>query len=182
LFLTLRPAPYPDPAPGLDTVEVSIEFEPAPGSYASEMSSDNPTRQLTDLSATAFPSLPPGGTDAGPSFDLPVRPTFNPRTPSLRLDALGAMLDCLTVEDMSHEATKHPPRARPPCPYANLPLRAPLAGFELNGSESNRDAFRTGDDYRTFKTIQPMFDESLFPEKVPQANRDLKKWIMGLFH
>jgi hypothetical protein len=40
----------------------------------------------------------------------------------------------------------------------------------------------TGDDYRTFKTIRPMFDESLFPEKKPQANRALEKWFMGLFH
>jgi hypothetical protein len=36
-------------------------------------------------------------------------------------------------------------------------------------------------DYRTFKTIQPIFDESLFPDKVPEGNRAFKGWFRGLF-
>jgi hypothetical protein len=57
-----------------------------------------------------------------------------------------------------------------------------MAKLETSESESNGGALRTGVDYRAFKTILPLFDESLFPEKAPQANRALKQWFMGLFH
>jgi hypothetical protein len=35
-------------------------------------------------------------------------------------------------------------------------------------------------DYRTFKTIQPVFDESLLPQEIPPANRALESWIVRL--
>ncbi len=57
-----------------------------------------------------------------------------------------------------------------------------MAKLETNESEPSGGALRTGVDYRAFKTILPLFDEALFPEKAPQANRALKQWFMGLFH
>ena len=170
--MTLRPAPYPDPEPNVETVEVSIEFEP-------------PRQKSADISAAPPKSPPPSDGPADGNarrlFELPARPTFNPHAPSLGLDPLGALRDCLSVEGSGHETSKHPPRAPSPCAYADLSGRAPATGYQPNESGSNGGAFRTGDDYRTFKTIQPMFDESLFPEKAPQANRALKKWFLGLF-
>src|SRR5262249_29302269 len=118
----------------------------------------------------------------GHVFDLPARPTFNSHTRSPQLDMLGAMLDCLTVDGSSRGASKDPLRPHPPCAYANLALRVPVTKFQKDASESTEGALRADEAYRTFKTIQPLFDESLFPEKVPEANRALKKGIMGLFH
>ena len=166
LLMLLRPVPYPDPAPTVMTVEVSIEPEQAPGSGP-------------DVTARAPPSEGPGSMRQ--TFDLPARPSFKFVEQFLGIDRLGAMLDCLTVGGLSREAPGQPPRAHRPCAYADLALGPPMIKLPAEESESGESAARIGADYRTFKTIQPMFDESLFPEKKPQANRALKKWFMGLF-
>lgn len=188
LFLTLRPAPYTDPAPTFEAVEVSIVPEPSPGGRPNELSADNPG----DVSAMPFPSLTRRDATATPQpsdwpdgsmrsmFDLPDPPAFGTHALSPGLDMLGAMLDCLA--DSSHEGPRRRLHAHPPCPYADVPFRAPMPRLEPNQSEPNGGALRTGVDYRAFKTILPLFEESLFPEKAPQANRALKQWFMGLFH
>jgi hypothetical protein len=196
LLLALRPVPLPDPAPTVETIEVSIESEQALGSRRpNELSGNNPRERPVDVSAMPFPSLIrpdvtatgppsdwPGSVNAGHFYDVPAQPIFKPRTRSLVLDMLGTMLDCLAVEGSSRGASRHPLRAHPPCVSADLPLRAPVTMSPSNASESSGSAFRTSDDYRTFKPVRPIFDESLFPEKIPQANRALEKWITGLFH
>jgi hypothetical protein len=188
LFLTLRPAPYADPAPTFEAVEVSIVPEPSSGSRPNELSANNPG----DVSAMPFPSLTRRDVTATPQpsdwpdvsmrgmFDLPAPPAFGTHALAPGLDMLGAMLDCL--EDSRHEGPRRPLHAHPPCPYADVPFRSPMAKLETSQSESSGGALRTGVDYRAFKTIPPLFDESLFPEKAPQANRALKQWFMGLFH
>ncbi len=195
LLLALRPVPDPDPAPTVVAVEVSMEPEQPSGSRPNALSGNTPPERPADASAIRFPSLNqtdvgatappsdgPGNVDPGHVFDLPARPTFNSRPLSPELDRLGAMLDCLTVEGLSRGASKDPHRPYPPCAYADLALRAPVAKLQKDASGSNEGALWADEAYRTFKTIQPLFDESLFPEKVPEANRALKKGFMGLFH
>jgi hypothetical protein len=192
LLLVLRPSPYPEPATTVMPVEISIEPEGVPSSPRPDEPSSNIARQMSaDVSAMPLPSpirpdaaaMAPSsnwseGVNAGRVFDLPAEPAFKSRAPEL--DMLGAMLDCLAVERSSRGASREPLRAHPPCAWADLAFRTPLKRFQAGESEANESAFH-GDDYRTFKTILPLFDESLFPYKVPQANRALKRGFMGLF-
>ena len=138
-----------------------------------------PSLTRRDVTATPRPSDWPDASTRD-MFDLTAPPAFRTHALSPGLDMLGRMLDCL--EDPSHEGPRRPLRAHPPCPYADVPFRAPMAKLETSESESNGGALWTGVDYRAFKTILPLLDESLFPEKAPQANLALKQWFMGLFH
>lgn len=186
LLTLLRPVPYPDgPAPTVVAVEVSIEAEPPSGRRPNASSGQTPSERDVssligpDVTAAGSPSDRPGPTRG--MFDLPAQPTFTSPTQSLGFDGLGDMLDCLTVEGLKRRASRDPLRAHPPCAYTDLALRAPVPKLPTDAFESSGSELRTGADYRTFKTIQPMFDESLFPEKKPETNRALKKWFMGLF-
>jgi hypothetical protein len=187
--------PYPDPPPTVVPVEISIEPEGAPEeSRRSNALSDNNAREtsaavLAMPSSSASPDIPatppssdwPGGVNAGHLLDLPAPPTFKSGTRSHGLDMLGTMLDCLTVEGFSRQTPGRPLREHPPCTWTNLPLRAPVTRFPTDEPEPQEGALWADEGYRTFETIRPMFDESLLPKKVPQANRALKKWFMELF-
>jgi hypothetical protein len=170
LFLALRPEPYPDPVPTVLAVEVSIEVEPPSGSRPNASSA-----QTLEMPADVSSLIGPNVTAAGPSsdrpastrgmFNLPARPTFTSPAPSLGFDKLGAMLDCLTVEGLTRGASRNPLHPPPPCAYADLALRPPVPKSPTDAFESSGSELRTGADYRAFKTIQPLFDESLFPRR-----------------
>jgi hypothetical protein len=187
VLLAFRPAPYPDPAPTFEAVEVSIVPDATPDGRPNEPSGNNPGASPGNVSTVPFPSLTRWDATATgqPSdrpdvprgaFGLPAQPTF--KSPAPGLDMLGTMLDCQAVE--GREASRRPLHPHPPCAYADLALRAPVTKFQTDVPGSTDGAW-ADEAHRTFKTIQPLFDESLFPEKVPQANRVLRQWITGLF-
>ncbi len=178
VLLTIRPQPYP--APREEMIEVSIEPEEAPDRHRSNGPSDAIAGdRRADASATAGPSNGSGGVNAGYAFSVPARPAFELPAQSSLSDALRRMLDCL-AQGSNNEAAARRRDMRPPCLFAGLPLRAPVMP-STNGSESDENGVRAGDDYRHFKTERPMFDELLLPDKVPEANRALKSWFAGLF-
>lgn len=166
VLLTIKPALYP--APKEEMIEVSLEPDEAPD------------RRRLNGAAAALPSNGPGDGNPGHAFSLPAPPTFKLSAQSLLSDALRRMLDCLAIEGSSDGAAARRREARPPCLFAGVPLRAPVMP-STNAPESDGNGVRAADDYRHFKTERPMFDESLFPDKVPEGNRALKSWFAGLF-
>jgi hypothetical protein len=180
LLMFKPPQPFATPPEPFE-VSILIEDDPRPGIPPRTSPSDGsigwsamplPGPNRPDVAATASPSSWP--VDAGRLFDVPGLSTSRFHAPSPVLDQLGAMLDCLAAEGSARR--QH--RPRPPCAFADVPFRAPGTMFPTNVRESN---VRAGDDYRNFETIRPLFDESLFPDKVPPANRAFEKRIMGLF-
>ena len=107
--------------------------------------------------------------------------TFRPRTRALAFNTLANMLDCFAVGISTRDASGHEHGAHSPCalddPLVRAHVTMPSPIYAAQASEISAD-----NDYRTFKTIQPVFDESLFPDKVPEANRTLKRSISGWFH
>jgi hypothetical protein len=177
VLLTIRPQPYP--APTEEMIEVSFEPEAPDRRRSNEPSGAIPGDRQADASATAGPSNGPGGVTAGYAFSVPARPAFELPAQFPLSDALRRMLDCL-AQGSNDRAAARRRDLRSPCLFAGLPLRAPVMP-STNGSESNENGVRAGDDYRHFKPERPMFDESLLPDKVPEANRALKSWFAGLF-
>ena len=86
------------------------------------------------------------------------------------------MLDCLTPGRSRRGESKRSLPAHPPCPSEYPFLRAPVMR-DLPMDASQPSVKNSDSDYRTFETIQPLFDESLLHQEVPPANRALKNWI-----
>jgi len=182
-LVTLWPTPFP--APDLDVIEVSIVTEQPPSRAAANnknirMPPDGPADIPAAPALTSTdPSAP--GTASSPNwsgmdhaFDVPARPAFRADTQALAPDALAGMLDCLGLGGSTRGASGRP--SHPPCP-SNDPLLPAHVLTVLAADEWQPSEISAGDDYRNFKPIQPGFDESLFPDKVPPANRALEKWI-----
>jgi hypothetical protein len=188
----LKVAPYSPPR--LDVVEITLVPAQVLGSARANdpVSAGIPVDRQVDVSVSSFLSLThpniaagrssqnwPGSIDSGHAFDLPVPDTFKSRSPARAFDALANMLDCFAV-GATRDASERSPRAHSPCASDDQLLRAhvtvPSLTYAAQAGEIGADS-----DYRTFKTIEPTFDESLFPDKVPDANRVLKRSIFGLF-
>lgn len=178
VLLMHNPVPYP--APPLDTIEISIVPEQPPTSpYAKNMFAGTASEAL--LQSSTSPKVAATGlTSDWPrmdhSFDMPVPSTFRPHTRGLAFDTLAAMLDCLTPGGSRRGESKRLLPAHPPCPSEYPFLRAPVTR-DLPMDASQPSVKNSDSDYRTFKTIQPLFDESLLHQEVPPANRAFKNWI-----
>jgi hypothetical protein len=189
-------APYSPPR--LEVVEITlVPAEVLDGARANSASEaipgDNSVEALTqsflslthpDMAARAPSPDWPGGINAGRAFDLPfdlpMSDAFRPRTPAPALGALADQLDCFAAGTSKRDASAPSRRVHSPCASDDPRLRAhatmPSPTYAWVAGEVGAD-----NDYRTFKTIQPIFDESLFPDKVPDANRAFKGWFRGLF-
>jgi hypothetical protein len=174
------------PAQVLDGARANSASEAIPGNSSVETLTQS-FLSLThpDMAARAPSPDWPGGINAGRSFDLPMSDAFGPRAPALALGALalGALadqLDCFAAGISKRDASGRSRRAHSPCASDDPRLRAhatmPTPTYAWVAGEVGAD-----NDYRTFKTIQPIFDESLFPDKVPDANCAFKGWFRGLF-
>jgi hypothetical protein len=169
------------PAQVLDDARANSVSEAIPGDSSVEALTQS-FLSLTqpDMAAKAPSPDWPGGINAGHASDLPSPDTFRSRAPALAFGALTAMLDCFAAGISTREASGRGRRAHSPCASADSLLGAhfmmPSPTYASRAGEVGADS-----DYRTFKTIQPIFDETLFPDKVPDANRAFKGWFRGLF-
>jgi hypothetical protein len=112
-------------------------------------------------------------------FDLPALPRFRLPTHALVLDAFGGMLECFAVGGFARGAIVRSRRVHPPC--TSDPLFPASVPPVLPIYTSQPSEIRADNDYRTFRPSRSIFDQSLFPDEVPSANRALEKWIVGLF-
>jgi hypothetical protein len=181
VLLMHNPVPYP--APPLDTIEISIEPEQPPTSpYAKNMFAGTPESSARVSGAPLQSPMDPkvaatGLTPDWPrSFDMPDPSTFRPHTRGLAFDTLATMLDCLTPGRSGRGESKRSLPAHPRCPSEYPFLRAPVMR-DLPMDASQPSVKNSDCDYRTFPTIQPLFDESLLHQEVPPANRAFKNWI-----
>jgi hypothetical protein len=185
MLLMHNPVPYP--APPLDTIEISIELEQPPTiPYAKNMSAGTAAQSSAHVSEAPLQSsmypkfaargLTPDWPRMDHSFDMPAPSTFRPHPHGLAFDTLATMLDCLTPGRSRRGESKRSLPAHPPCrseyPFLSAPVMRDLPMDASQPSLKNSDS-----DYRTFETIQPLFDESLLHQEVPPANRALKNWI-----
>ena len=169
------------PALVLDGAGANSASQAIPGESAVDVSTSS-FLSLThpDIAATTSSQNWSGNINAGRAFDLPIPDAFRPRTPALAFGALADQLDCFAAGISTRDASGRARHAHWPCASDDPPLRAhvtmPSPTYAAQAGEIGADS-----DYRTFKTIQPVFDESLFPDKVPEANRAFKDWFRGLF-
>jgi hypothetical protein len=182
VLLIRNPVPYP--APPLDTIEISIEPEQPPTSryaFAGTAAESSAHGSEALLQSSMYPKgaaagLTPDWLRVDHSFDMPAPSTFRPHPHGLAIDTLATMLDCLTPGRSRRGESKRSLPAHPPCPSEYPFLRAPVMR-DLSMDVSQPNVKNSDSDYRTFKTIQPLFDESLLHQEVPQANRAFKNWI-----
>jgi hypothetical protein len=114
----------------------------------------------------------------GRSFDLPTRPQFAPHTHAPAFDTRAIVLDCLAVGGSMRQASGHSRGAQMPCagdPSLPAPVIGRLPTYASRPSENGAD-----NDYRNFKPSRSVFNESLLPDEVPQANRAFENWIVRL--
>ena len=187
LGVLLMHHPVPHPAAPLDTIEISIEPEPPPPiPYAKNMLAGTAAESSAHapealLQPSMCPKVAPTGlTPDWPrmvhSFDMPAPSTFQPHPHSLAFDTLATMLDCLTPGRARRWESERSLPAQPPCPSEYPSVRAPVMR-DLPVDASQASVRNSDSDYRTFPTIQLLFDESLLHQEVPPANRAFEKWI-----
>jgi hypothetical protein len=194
LAALLMPKVAPYSAPRLEIVEITlVPAQVLDGDGANNASQAIPGNSAFDVSTSSFLSLThpdiaattssqnwSGSINAGRGFDLPMSDAFRSRTPALAFGALADQLDCFAAGISTRDASGRARHAHSPCASDDPMLRAHVT---MPSPTSSWVAGEVGadSDYRTFKTIQPIFDESLFPDKVPDANRAFKGWFRGLF-
>jgi len=187
----LESAPHVAPRLDLDVIEISIVPEFRSGApHANAKLAGIPAEGSTDVLATPFLSLASPNVGVTPSspdrartshlFDALTLPMSRPHTYAHAFDTPITGLDCLAVKDSARSAQGRSRRVHPPCTFDDAFLRAPVMPV-LTIYPSEPREIRADNDYRTFKPIQPLFDESLLPNEIPSANRAMESWIAALF-
>jgi len=177
--------PMPHSVPTVEMIEVSLVPQqalssPRANNASGAIANASAVAPLLSLDATALGSPPnwSSSLNISRSFDMPGLPAFKQRTHTRAFDTLATMLDCLAVGGSTREASGSSRRTHPPCTSDDPLLRGPV--MTLLPTYASQPG-STDNLYRTFKSSQSVFDESLFPDEVPPAIRALENWIIGLF-
>jgi len=192
VLLMLKPA-LPPLATPLEVIEVSVVPEEVLAHRANNLSSALAPDSSADVSTVPVVSLtrPDGMPTAsspdwsfrvnfGRSFDVAPHSASRPRPPARAFHGLATELDCLAVRGSVLGPSERSRRGHPPC-VSDDALRRPPATTLVPADSSRPGENGADNDYRTFKPSQSVFNESPLPDEVPQANRALEKWIVGLF-
>lgn len=189
--LMLKSAPHLAPRFDLNVIEISIvpEFR-SDGPHANAKLAGIPAGGSADVLAEPFFSLAFPNVGMTPSlpdrartshlFDALTLPMSRPHTYAHAFDTPMPVLDCLAVRDSARSAQGRSHRVHPPCTFDEAFLRAPVMPVLTTYPSQSRE-IGADNDYRTFKPIQPVFDESLLPDEIPPANRAMESWIAALF-
>jgi len=176
-----------EPVPVFTPQEV-IEISLVPERAAPRAVAGDPRADGSAAAPSGRPDVPASaasrdwlrGIGVGHAFAVPGPSSFGVHTPAPAFDTLAATHDCLATGRATGGGSGRARHPTWPCAWEDPPLRTFLTAQRPTDA-SRPNEVGADNDYRTFKTIQPLFDESLFPDKVPQANGALKGWFANLF-